>query len=292
VTDRVVPSRPAYSAPVTSAGDPDHSTAAQLRVMEALTAPVDRAAVAALGLPAGSRGLDAGCGLGLQSVMLAEEVGPRGQVVGVDLSPHLLAEARRCAAAAGVAGRVRFEVADVRCLPYPDGEFDWAWSANCVGYGLRPAAPAVAELVRVVRPGGWVALLVWSSQTLLPGHPRLEALLNATVPGMAPFGKHLAPGEHHLRGLGLLRSAGLEGIRARTLLGEAHAPLAAPERAALAALIAMRWPGAEAELPPADAAEFRRLCLPEAPGFIVDHPDYYAFFTETLFWGRVGMTRG
>jgi demethylmenaquinone methyltransferase/2-methoxy-6-polyprenyl-1,4-benzoquinol methylase len=49
----------------------------------------------------------------------------------------------------------------------------------------------------------------------------------------------------------------------------------------------MRWPGAEEELSPEDAAEFRRLCRPGSEEFIVDHPDYYACFTETLFRGRV-----
>ena len=50
----------------------------------------------------------------------------------------------------------------------------------------------------------------------------------------------------------------------------------------------MRWPGAEAELSAEDADNFRRLCDPESAGFIVDQPDYYAWFTETLFWGKVG----
>jgi hypothetical protein len=59
-------------------------------------------------------------------------------------------------------------------------------------------------------------------------------------------------------------------------------------RAALAALVAMRRPGAEVELSAEDAARFRRLCDPESAEFIVDHPDYYPWFTETLFWARVG----
>ena len=49
----------------------------------------------------------------------------------------------------------------------------------------------------------------------------------------------------------------------------------------------MRWPGVEAELTPEDWSEYQRLCLPESPDFIVDHPDYYAFFTYTMFHGKV-----
>ncbi len=273
-------------------GDDDRSYAEQLRVTDVLLAPVNRAAIAALELPAASRGLDAGCGIGRQAVALAGVVGPGGGVVGVDLRSALLAEARVLAEAAGVSDRLRFDVADVRCLPYDAGEFDWAWSANCVGYGVPDPVAVVGELARVVRPGGLVALLVWSSQTLLPGYPRLEARLNSTAPGLAPFAEGLPPERHHLRGLGLLRAAGLVGTRARTFVGEAQGPLTGPVRAALAALVAMRWPGAEAELSGEDAADFGRLCDPGSAESIIDHPDYYAFFTETLFWGQVSKESG
>lgn len=267
-------------------GDENHSYGAQLAACAVLMAPITRSAIAALGLPPGSSGLDAGCGIGLQTIALAQAVGPPGAVAAVDLDPALLAEARRRAEVAGVLDRLSLQMADVGHLPYPSGRFDWAWSGDCIGYGITEPA-AAAELARVVRPGGLVALLVWSSQTLLPGYPRLEARLNATVPGLAPFAAGWSPERHHLRGLGLLRGAGLAGIRARTFAGEAHAPLDAPQRAALTALIGMRWLGAQSELSPPEAAEFLRLCDPASPEFLVDHPDYYACFTETLFWGRV-----
>lgn len=269
-------------------GEEGRAYGGQLAVMEVVMAPIRRAAIATLGLPAGSRGLDAGCGIGLQAIELAAAVSPGGEVVGVDLNPALLAEARERTAAAGLSDRVLLQGADVRRLPYGDGEFDWAWSSDCVGYGVPGPVAAVRELARVVRPGGLVALLVWSSQMLLAGYPRLEARLNATAAGLAPFELGMPPERHHLRGLGLLREAGLAEAQARTFVGEAQAPLTAPVRDALAALLVMRWPGAEAELSAEDAADFRRLCDPGSAEFIVDHPDYYAWFTETLVWGRVG----
>jgi demethylmenaquinone methyltransferase/2-methoxy-6-polyprenyl-1,4-benzoquinol methylase len=58
-------------------------------------------------------------------------------------------------------------------------------------------------------------------------------------------------------------------------------------RRALVALFDMRWPGVESELSPDDRAEYRRLCLPQSPDFIVDHPDYYAFYTCSMFYGDV-----
>ena len=58
-------------------------------------------------------------------------------------------------------------------------------------------------------------------------------------------------------------------------------------RRALVALFEMRWPGVESELSPEDRAEYRRLCLPESPDFILNHPDYYAFYTCSMFYGEV-----
>ncbi len=59
-----------------------------LMVANPLQEPVMRRTIHALNLPPGSRGLDAGCGIGLQAIMLAEAVGGTGHVTGVDLSPE------------------------------------------------------------------------------------------------------------------------------------------------------------------------------------------------------------
>ena len=68
---------------------------------------------------------------------------------------------------------------------------------------------------------------------------------------------------------------------------EVQAPLTDELRAALAALIDMRWGGAESEVDRETWSEYERLCDPDSPSFIADAPDYYAFFTETLFRGKV-----
>jgi len=253
-----------------------------------LMAPVAREGIRALRLPEGSRGLDAGCGIGLQSVLLAEAVGAGGRVTGLDICPAFLRRAEKIAEEAGLAGRLSFREGDAALLPFENRVFDWAWSSDCVGYSpsLEPLA-AVKELARVVKPGGILALFAWSSEKLLPGHPALEARLDATVSGMAPFSAGMPPERHFLRALGWLREAGLEGCTVRTFAGEAHAPLGGELRDALTALFAMRWPGAETELPEEYRAEYRRLCLPESPDFIVKHPDYCAIFTWSLFQGRV-----
>ena len=259
-----------------------------LRVSYPLVEPIHRSAIQALHLPAGSRGLDAGCGIGLQALLLADAVGPAGHITGLDLSSEHLAYAGELVERAGLSERISFQEGDVRELPFDDETFDWAWSADCVGYGpqLEPL-PLVKELARVVKPGGSVAILAWSSQVLLPGFPLLEARLNATSSGLAPFASGYRPESHFLRGLGWFRDAGLQELSVQTLVGDAHAPLTDDLRRALVALFEMRWPGVESELTQEDWAQVQRLCLPESPDFIVDHPDYYAFFTYSMFRGNV-----
>jgi demethylmenaquinone methyltransferase/2-methoxy-6-polyprenyl-1,4-benzoquinol methylase len=255
--------------------------------MNPLREPVLRSAIEALELPPGSRGLDAGCGIGLQALLLAEAVGPAGHVTGLDLSPDFLALARDIAQKASLSDRTCFREGDVGQLPFDDDTFDWAWSADCVGYAPMEPLPLVEELARVVKPGGSVAILAWSSERLLPGHPLLEAHLGATAAGIAPFVVGKRPESHFLRGLGWFRQLGLEEPTARTFVGQAHAPMTDEQRRALTALVQMRWPGVQSELSQRDRAGYQRLCLPESPDFILDLPDYYAFFTYSMFHGKV-----
>lgn len=252
-----------------------------------LREPILRSAIQALQFPIGSRGLDAGCGIGLQAMMVAETVGPAGHVTGLDLSSEILKYADETVNKAGFSDRISFRKGDVRELPFDDDTFEWAWSVDCVGYAPIEPSPLVKELARVVKPGGSVAILAWSSEKLLPGYPLLEAHLNATSAGIAPFVNGNKPESHFTRALGWFREAGLVECIARTFAGDAHAPLTDDIRGALTALFQMRWPGVESELSQEDWAEYQRLCLPESPDFILDHPDYYAFFTYSMFHGKV-----
>jgi len=259
----------------------------KLIVSNPLMEPTVCSAIQALKLPLGSRGLDAGCGIGLQALMLAEAVGPTGHVTGLDISPEFLLHGERLVKKAGLSEQISFREGNVNELPFDDGTFNWAWSSSCVGYAPLEPLPLVKELDRVVRPGGNVTIFAWSSEKLIPGYPLLEARLNATSSGIAPFVKGKRPELHFLRALGWFRDAGLEELTVKTFAGDAYAPLTDDLRKALTALFQMRWSGVESELPQEDWAEYRRLCLPESPEFILNQPDYYAFFTCSMFCGKV-----
>ncbi len=253
-----------------------------------------RAAIQKLNLASGSFGLDAGCGIGLITQVLSEAVSPGGHVTGMDLSSEFLAHASARLESQGLREQVSFRHGDVNQLPFEDGEFDWVWSMDTLWPGPKEmGCPAedpflmVREMTRVVRPGGTVALLFWSSQKLLPGHPLLEARLNTTSQATAPFGEGMVPDQHVLRGLAWLRATGLEDVTADTIVADASAPLADSVRDALALSFPMFWGGVEDEVSREDWAEYQRLCQPDSPDFVLDDPDYYAFLTYTMFRGMV-----
>jgi demethylmenaquinone methyltransferase/2-methoxy-6-polyprenyl-1,4-benzoquinol methylase len=266
--------------------------ARRLEGIEPLRAPAIQAAIDALELAPGSRGLDVGCGIGLHTCLLAERVGPEGQVLGLDRSPAFVYLAGQRAAAAGVAGRTAFEQGDLTALAYPDARFDWLWCADALWPG--PAAkgcptdaplPVVRDFARVVRPGGTVALVYWSSQRLLPGYPGLEARLSAVPQTYAPYVEGMHPQQHNMRALGWLEAAGLREVTARTFVAEAQAPLGAGLRRALDATLEMFWGEVREEVSAADWALWQRLRSRDGGECILDAPDYYAFVTYTLFSG-------
>ncbi|MFJ8853022.1 class I SAM-dependent methyltransferase [Streptomyces sp. NPDC102437] len=115
--------------------------------------PAYDAAADALALHPGDAVLDAGCGTGRALSALRAAVGPQGTVVGVDLTGAMLEAAVR-------AGRHRegmLLLADVARLPLRSGALDAVFAAGLISHLSRPG-PDLAELARVVRPGGRLAL--------------------------------------------------------------------------------------------------------------------------------------
>ena len=185
---------------------------AVLEGMNPLREPALMAAIDALHLPRGSRGLDIGCGIGDQAILLAAAIGPTGHVTGLDISQPLLDYAYRRASQSPQAGGIAFQQGDMRRLPYAQGAYDWAWSVDCVGYPAGDLLPILNGVSRVVRPGGVMALLGWTSQQLLPGYETLEARLNANCSAYSPFLEDQAPPTHFQRAMHWFRQAGFTGI--------------------------------------------------------------------------------
>jgi len=246
-----------------------------------------RSTIEAFRPPQGSIGLDAGCGIGLPALLLAEKTGTTGYVTGLDLSLEALTLAEELTKKVNFSERVSFQKSDIRNLPFKDSTFDWVWSMDCAGYAPLDPISLLLEFKRVVKPGGTIAIIAWSSENLLPGYPLLEARLRATASGLAPFTKGQEPDRHFLSALGWFKEIGLEKQTAKTFAGNLHAPLSQVEKDSLTALFKMRWNGIEKELSSRDYSDYQRLCLEESPEFIVYQPDYYAFFTYSMFMGRV-----
>jgi demethylmenaquinone methyltransferase/2-methoxy-6-polyprenyl-1,4-benzoquinol methylase len=262
----------------------------EIRLLEQanpLREPALWAAIKALQLEPGTRGLDIGCGIGLQSLLLAEATNPDGLITGLDISPELLAYARQRVQTSPFAGQISFREGDMGRLPFEDNSFDWAWSADCAGYPAGDHLSLLKEIARVVRPGGRVALLGWTSQQVLPGHPLLEARLNAECSAYAPYLQGRDPEAHFLRAVRWFPQAGIKDPTCRTFVGEAQAPLDPSIRLALTSLFEMLWSKPQGQATDQDWREYQRLCMPGSADFILDIPNYYAFFTYTMIFGRV-----
>jgi ubiquinone/menaquinone biosynthesis C-methylase UbiE len=256
-----------------------------------LTEPAIRQAIAALRLPPGSCGLDAGCGAGQKTSWLAEAVSPGGRVVGLDQSGGMLEVARRSTAESSLAEAVEFQQGDLLHLPFADAAFDWSWCLDTLwpgseGRGFADVAAVVAELVRVVKPGGIVALLFWSGQAFLPGYPGLEARLMQAFTESAFYLRVAEPARHYLRALEWLRAAGLADRQARTFAADACAPLPAEVTQARHVCLDMFFGDLESRVSAEDWEQYQRLSRPESADCIFACPDYYFFITYSLFYGR------
>jgi SAM-dependent methyltransferase len=119
------------------------------------------------GLSAGDRVLDVGCGTG-SLAFAAARLAETGSVTGIDLTPGFVDFAR----SRSDDPRLRFDIADARDLPFPDNSFDRAFSLLVLHF-IPDAARAVAEMRRVVRPGGTVAAAVWDNYG---GQPHIRML--------------------------------------------------------------------------------------------------------------------
>jgi demethylmenaquinone methyltransferase/2-methoxy-6-polyprenyl-1,4-benzoquinol methylase len=189
-----------------------------------------RAMVAAVDAAQGERVLDVATGTGLVARELVHRYGCA--VVGLDQSPEMLAGARaRVAREPALAARVSLVEGEAERLPFAEGEFDHLTFTYLLRYVEDPAA-TLAELARVVRPGGRIASLefavppnpLWRAAWRLYTHVGLPVLGSAFSREWFATGRFLAHSipefyeRHPLPAVAeLWRAAGIEQVQIRRM---------------------------------------------------------------------------
>lgn len=133
------------------------------------------------GLADGEKILDVGCGTGSLTFALVKDA-DLGEIAAIDYSPVFIEEAIR----RNTEPRIKFQQADACSLPFGEGTFDRSL-ALLVLHFVPEASKAIAEMCRVVRPGGVVAAAVWDH---LGGMPGMRMMVD-TVAALSEGGRQL-----------------------------------------------------------------------------------------------------
>jgi arsenite methyltransferase len=152
------------------------------------------------GVKPGDVVLDIGSGAGMDALLAARLVGPTGRVIGLDMTPEMIAKATENARRAG-ATNVEFHLGDAEQMPLPDATADWIIS-NCVINLAPDKAKVFGEIARVLKPGGHVAI----SDIVTGDLP--AAIRQGLAAWAACVGGAINEGEY----LGTMRQAGLTGV--------------------------------------------------------------------------------
>ncbi|WP_052949942.1 class I SAM-dependent methyltransferase [Dyella japonica] len=260
----------------------------KLRLFNAFAAPELRQAVASLALTPGMRVLDAGCGTGEALGWLADEVGPTGTVIGMDLAtPHV-----RAAHGTAAESRSLLLQGNILAPPMAPASVDLVWSVNVINH-LRSPVDGLQTLMALVRDGGRVAL---GQSSLLPDmyfawDSRLERLVNEAV--RQYYRDRYQLDERDLASIraiaGLLRQAGLRDVHVRTFMIERLAPLRREDESYLLSAIFRGTWGTRLQpyLSSDDYEEVMRLCDPSHADYALRRDDFHFLQSFTLAVGVV-----
>ena len=182
------------------------------QLVPAIFGPWAPVLVAQAALRAGERVLDVACGTGVVTRLAAQQVGPAGHVVGLDLNAGMLARARATPSPAGAT--VDWREGDAGALPLEASSFD---AVICqLGFQYFPdREQAAREMRRVLKPTGRLVALVWRGLSHSPGFSALATALERNVSTAAaavmraPFVFGDSPDEFR----GLLAQAGFRTVR-------------------------------------------------------------------------------
>lgn len=169
--------------------------------------------------------LDIATGPGEPALSLIPVVGPTGKVFGIDPIPGMVDAARRAAERRGI-GNAQFDVAFADALPFADGTFDAVVSRFGTMFFPSPL-DAVREILRVLKPGGRLALAVWDAEETSAFFYALRRVIDRHFPSPPPDPD--APDAFRFAPPGKLRAivdqAGAAGTSERVLQCAIQAPL-------------------------------------------------------------------
>jgi ubiquinone/menaquinone biosynthesis C-methylase UbiE len=180
-------------------------------------APVTEALIEGARIARGNAVLDVAMGPGEPALSICDVVGPDGKVVGTDAVPEMVEAARREAKRREIRN-ASFEAAVAEKLPFPDNSFDAVVSRFGVMFFPSPVA-GVREMLRVLKPGGRIALAVWHYAEKNPFHSVVANIVDRYVettplaPDAPDAFRFAEPGEL----LGIVESAGARAATERLL---------------------------------------------------------------------------
>jgi ubiquinone/menaquinone biosynthesis C-methylase UbiE len=236
-----------------------------------------------LPLAAGQKVLEVAAGDGQFAIWLSERVGPTGQVIATDISSAWLNEAQEHCQEQR-AKKVYLAQADATRLPFEDASFDFVWCAQSL-YSLPNVPDCLAEMVRVLKPGGALAILENDSlhHVLLPWPVDLELQIHAAElrawqrrtnrPARYYVGRWLSR---------LLRSAGLKRPRERAFAHLRQQPLRKSAQDYFAAYLAATRARVAADLSPRALRRLDQLLDPGSRRCLWKQPDFVAVCIDRL----------
>ncbi len=148
-------------------------------------APVAQALIEDAAISRGSAVLDVATGPGEPALSIAEVVGPEGNVVGTDVVAEMVEAARREGSRRKL-HNTSFEVAFTESLPFPSNSFDAVVSRFGVMFFPAPAE-CVREMLRVLKPGGRIAMAVWHFAERNPFHYTVSQVVERYVDSAPPI---------------------------------------------------------------------------------------------------------